>query len=310
MMIRNFCKVLLALMLLGGSSSMASHRVLLGTKQGLTMVEPNGEVSWNMKWGKIHDLHVGESGHIYVQQNYRTLVKIDPKKKKVIWEYDAANSNGNEGRKIELHGFQPLANGNFMLAESGSGRFIEITPQGSIVKETSMKLNRPNAHRDTRLARQLPNGNYLASHEGDGFVREYDAQSGKVIWEFEVPLFKPKVGGHGPDGFGNSVFSAIRLKNGNTLIGGGNNHAVYEVDSRGRIVWTLHQKELPEIVLSWVTTVEVLDNGNYVIGNCHAGPDQPILVEIEPRTKKVVWTLDKYHEFGNNVSNSIILSQR
>ncbi len=48
-------------------------------------------------------------------------------------------------------------------------------------------------------------------------------------------------------------------------------------------------------------------NGNYVIGNCHAGPDQPLLIELEPKTKRVVWTLDRFEDFGNNVSNSQIL---
>ena len=51
----------------------------------------------------------------------------------------------------------------------------------------------------------------------------------------------------------------------------------------------------------------VLPNGNYVIGNCHAGPDQPLLIELEPKTKRVVWTLDRFEDFGNNVSNSQIL---
>ena len=67
------------------------------------------------------------------------------------------------------------------------------------------------------------------------------------------------------------------------------------------------QNDLPGIRLAWVTTLEVLPNGNYVIGNCHAGPGQPLLVEIDPRTRKVVWTLDRFADFGNSVSNSQIL---
>jgi hypothetical protein len=52
----------------------------------------------------------------------------------------------------------------------------------------------------------------------------------------------------------------------------------------------------------------VLPSGNYMIGNCHAGPGNPLLVEIEPTTKKVVWTLDRFEEFGDSVSNSQIVS--
>lgn len=31
-------------------------------------------------------------------------------------------------------------------------------------------------------------------------------------------------------------------------------------------------------------------------------------VEIDPSTKQVVWTLDRFDDFGNDVSNSQILS--
>ena len=60
-------------------------------------------------------------------------------------------------------------------------------------------------------------------------------------------------------------------------------------------------------LLAWVTTLEVLANGNYVVGNCHAGPGNPLLIEIEPKTKKVVWTFDQFANFGNSVSNSQLL---
>jgi hypothetical protein len=56
-----------------------------------------------------------------------------------------------------------------------------------------------------------------------------------------------------------------------------------------------------------VTTIEVLKNGNYLIGNCHAGKGQPLLIELEPQGKKVVWTFDQFETFGNDVSNSKVL---
>ena len=80
-----------------------------------------------------------------------------------------------------------------------------------------------------------------------------------------------------------------------------------EVTPGKKIVWKIEQKDLPGITLAWVTTLEVLPNGNYVIGNCHAGPQNPLVIEIEPKTKKVVWTLDKYDVFGNSVPNTQLL---
>jgi outer membrane protein assembly factor BamB len=128
------------------------------------------------------------------------------------------------------------------------------------------------------------------------------------VWEFEIPLFdKPRKGGHGPEAWGNQVFCALRLANGNTLIATGNGHSVLEVSPDKTIVWQLHQDDLPNIRLAWVTTLEVLPNGHYVIGNCHAGAGQPMLVQIEPKTKTVVWTFEQFERFGNSMSNSQLL---
>ena len=195
-----------------------------------------------------------------------------------------------------------------MIAETTSGRIIEVDRAGHITKQIAMVVDNPHPHTDTRLARKLPSGNYLVAHEGDGVVREYDGQSGEVVWQYDVPLFgKPAVGGHGPEAWGNKVFAALRLPNGNTLLSTGNGHSVLEVTPSKEIVWQLHQADLAPIRLGWVTTLEVLPGGNYVIGNCHAGPGQPLLIEIDPKTMQVVWTLDRFDDFGNAVSNSQIL---
>ena len=140
-------------------------------------------------------------------------------------------------------------------------------------------------------------------------MREYD-HLGRVIWDYTVPLFgkNPKQG-HGPEAFGNKCFSAVRLPTGNTLITTGNGHGVLEVTPQMETVWQIQQADLAGIVLAWVTTLEVLSNGHYVIGNCHAGPGQPLLIELDPKTKKVAWTFDQYDAFGNSVSNSQILDE-
>jgi len=299
---------LVALSLLSPAASLdAGHRIAIQGKGKLAILDKDGKTEWEMKWGDIHDIWVLENGNVMVQQHMRRVVEIDRKTKKVIWSYDSSTANGNKGKRIEVHAFQPLANGHVMIAESGAGRIIEVDREGKIHHEIKLKIDKPHPHRDTRLARKVGNGNYLVTHEGDGAVREYD-KTGKVVWEFKVPLFgKKRRGGHGPNAWGNHAFSAVRLKNGNTLIATGNGHSVLEVDKAGKIVWKLEQNELPDITLAWVTTLEVLPNGNYVIGNCHAGPKNPLVIEIEPKTKKVVWTLDRFDDFGNSVPNTQIL---
>lgn len=288
-----------------------SHRVLVQGNGKLAVVAGDGSLEWEMPWGPIHDIHVLADGHIMTQKGAAILAEIDPKRKQVVWSYDAAKQNGNENKQVEIHSFQPLPDGRIMIAESGAGRLIEIDRQGALQKEIRLKLDQPHPHHDTRLARKLANGNYLVCHERDGVVREYDGKTGKVAWEYKVPLFgKARRDGNGPDSFGNQVFAAVRLDDGNTLIATGNGHSVLAVNRENKIVWKLEQHDLPGIVLAWVTTLEVLPNGHYVIGNCHAGPANPLLVEIDPKTKKVVWTFDRFKRFGNSVSNTQLLDIR
>lgn len=290
-----------------GTSSQAQHRLVTQGEGQLVIFDAQGDVEWRMPWEGIHDVHVLANGNLLVQQGASTIAEIDRAKLQVVWKYDSSTSNGNAGKQVEVHAFQPLGDGRLMIAESGPGRIIEIDRDGKLLHEIKLKLDHPDPHTDTRLARKLANGHYLVCHEGNGFVREYD-RDGAVVWEYEAPLFgRESQPGHGPEAFGNKCFAAVRLANGNTLISTGNGHSVLEVTPDAEIVWQLQQRDLPGITLAWVTTLEVLPNGHYVIGNCHAGPGQPLLIEIDPTSKEVVWALDKFDLLGNSVSNSLLL---
>ena len=274
----------------------------------LAIVAPDGALEWEMKIGAIHDAWVLPNGNILFQQGWTKIVEVTPDKQ-TVWEYDAAKMNGNEGKRVEVHAFQRLEDGLTMIAESGTARLIEVDKTGKIHREVKLKVNHPNPHSDTRLVRKLADGHYLVAHESDGCVREYDA-SGKIVWDYEVPLFgKERKGGHGPEAFGNSVFSAVRLANGNTLIGGGNGHCVLEVTPQKQIAWKLEQNDLPGITLAWVTRVERLVNGNTCFGNCHAGPDNPQFIEVTP-AKKVVWTFKDWKNFGNSMPVQAVLEAK
>ncbi len=287
-----------------------NHRVLIQGNGKLAIVEPDGSISWEMPWGGIHDLHVLPNGNYLTLKDRDKVVEINPDTKKVVWQYDAGNSNGNQGKRIEVHAAEMIGPDQIMVAESGAARIIEIDREGNLLKKIPLVVDHPNAHTDTRLVRRLTNGNYLVAHEADGTAREYDRETGKVIWEYTVPMFgKQAKGGHGPEAFGNRLFAAIRRPNGNTLIATGNGHSVIEVTPDKEIIWQIHQDDLPSIRLAWVTTLELLGNGNIVLGNCHAGPNQPQIVEVAPKTKQVVWTFQRHDDFGNDVSNTLLLDQ-
>ena len=300
-----FVAVCFGLILAG--PALGQHRLVTQGNDKLAIVGRDGKIEWEMKWGGIHDVHVLPGGNLMVQQGAAKVAEIDPTERKIVWSYDSAASNGNQGQRVEVHAFQPLDDGRVMIAESGPARIIEIDRAGKLLAEIKLKVEHPNPHTDTRLVRKLKSGNYLVCHEADGAVREY-AGDGKIVWENKVPLFgKPPKPGHGPEAFGNKCFAAVRLAGGNTLVSTGNGHSVIEVTPQSEIVWQLHQSDLPGITLAWVTTLEVLPGGNYVIGNCHAGPGQPLLVEVEPTSKQVVWKFDQFNTFGNSVSNTAVL---
>lgn len=282
-----------------------AYRVLAADRGKVAIVNAKGEVEWQIdNRHDVHDLHLLPNGNILFSTNATTVVEMTPEKK-VVWKYESKPKEGYKGG-VEVHAFQRLDKDVTMIAESGNRRIIEVDKDGKIVHEVPLTVERPSAHRDTRMVRKLENGHYLVCHESDGKVREYD-RAGKVVWTYALDLAdRPRAPGHGPEGHGTEVFGAIRLPSGNTLIAGGNNNRVIEVNPEGKIVWSINHDELPGIRLAWVTTLQRLPNGNTIVGNCHAGPDNPQLFEVTP-DKKVVWTFKNFKTFGNGLAASQVL---
>lgn len=299
--------VCLSLVALLASPLDAGHPLVANERNMLCWFDADGNVTATVKLkGAPHDIHVLDSGNLLTHQGTE-IVELDAKTREIVWSFNSRKLG--TAQKVELHSVALLPNHHMMVALSGEGKIFEIDRDGKVHQQFDLKRDNPHPHRDTRLVRPVVSGDnwtYLIAQEGDGFVREYDRQ-GKIIWEFDVPMFgKEPKGGHGPEAFGDSVFSAIRLKNGNTLIGTGNGHSVLEVTPEKEIVWKVEQNDLDDVTLAWVTTLQVLDNGNIVIGNCHAGKGQPQIVEID-REKNVIWSLADFEHLGNSVSNSVVM---
>ena len=269
----------------------------------LAAIAADGSVEWKLPIGSIHDLHLLPNGHLLLQDGWSRIIQLDKSRTKV-WEYDATKGHDTP-RSLEVHAFQRLPDGLTMVVESGPARIIEVDHAGQIQKKIKLTVQNPSTHADTRNARKTRAGTYLVAHERDGAIREYDSD-GNVIWEFDVPLFgKPRKSGHGPEAFGNQVYSAVRLPNGNTLIGSGNGHSVLEVNPQKEIVWKIEQSDLPGITLAWVTQVSRKPNGNTMLVNCHAGPDNPQIIEVTP-DKQTVWTFKDFTTFGNSLPVAVV----
>lgn len=306
--------LMLCLILLGVAAITASaqstkdYRVLGADKKRVAIINPKGEIEWEMpneSAREIHDIQYLPNGNVLFQTGYTTVVEVN-KDKQVVWKYESKPKEGYTGR-VEIHSYQRLKNGLTMIAESGNGRIIEVDKDDKIVNAIPLKLEKPNAHRDTRMVRPVGKGGYLVCQEGEGRVIEYD-KTGQVVWSYALELGdRPRSPGHGVEGHGVEVFGAVRLKNGNTMIAGGNNNRILEVNRAGKIVWSLDHKELPGIQFAWMTTLQVLPNGNLIIGNTHAGPENPQLIEVT-RDKKVVWQFKNWEAFGNNLVAATVIN--
>jgi len=289
---------LLSLVLVHGLAiAQTGYKVLGWDKNHIAIVDPDGKVEWEfpVQANSMHDIQLLPDGNILFH-NGVTVQEVN-RDKQIVWEYVSKPKEGYTGR-VTVHSFERLPNGLTMIAESGNQRLIEVDKSGRIVHEIPLTVDKPSPGSDTRLVRSVPGGGYLVAHEADGKVREYD-RNGKVVWEYKMDL-NGQPASPGLTGHGVNVFSAKRLPNGNTLIGGGNNNRVIEVNPKGEIVWSVSSKDLPGITLAWITTIDPLPNGDIIFGNSHAGPDNPQLIEVT-RNKKVVWTFKNWDTFGNTL---------
>lgn len=282
-----------------------NYRVIGSDKNRVAVIDAKGQVEWEVPCqGSSHDVTLLPNGNVLFIKDNVTVVEVN-RDKQMVWQYVAQRKPGYTGG-LEVHAAQRLSDGTTLVAESGNRRLVEVAADGKIVRDVPLTVDNPHPHRDTRMVRKLPEGTYLVCHEGDGVVREYDL-TGKVVWSHKLDLAgRPRSPGHGLEAHGTEVFGAIRLPNGNTLIAAGNGNRVFEVNRDGKTVWSVEQSELPGIKFAWVTTLQKLPNGNVIIGNCHAGPDNPQLVEISP-SKEVVWTFKNWTAFGDSLAVAHVL---
>jgi len=268
------------------------------------------EVLWERPIQALHDLQwLGETerghGRVLVQESWTRIVEVDTRTNDTLWVYDAEPA---DGERVEIHSFQRLEDGTTMVAESGRGRIIFVDKAGEVVGAFPLSLDRPDAHHDTRLVRVTPKDTFLVAHENDGVVREYD-RSGAVLWTFDVPLFgRDRAPGHGLEAHGDQCFEAIRRSDGDTLITTGNGSSLVCVTPEGEVRWRKGAEDLDGVQLAWVTTVQELGNGNLILGNCHAGDEQPQAIEIRP-DGAVEWTFRDFERFGNGLSNLHVIEE-
>jgi hypothetical protein len=239
-------------------------------------VDPQGKIVRQFKPRSIAVIfHVLPNGNlVYAYGGHPTGVVEVNARGETVWNYIS--------KCPQVLGCERLPNGNTLVAEQGPCRVVEVNPGGETVHVTKLSTNQAAYHLQVRNVHQLKNGNILAAHEGEGAIREYDPD-GKTAWEYT--------------GVANTG-DALRLDNGNTLIVGATQKRLIEVTPAHKIVWEFTADDAPELNLVWVSSIQILKNGNYLVGNFLRGHEGKGAHAFEvTRDKKVVWTFTDHKQF-------------
>jgi len=255
-----------------------SGNILATGSRRVILMNPEGKVLWQHKGSNVSDCWMLPNGHILFSDNQ--ITEIDPKSDKVVFSYQSPIKKGGG-----VFGCQPLKNGNILAGENSTGKILELTREGKVDFELQLPLYKPGNHQNLRMVRKLDNGNYLVCHSGKHLVREYTPK-GKVVFEVKV---------------GNIAYSAIRLDNGNTLVGHMNQ--ITEFDPKGEIVWQFSDKEIDGLKIGSMCGIHVQANGNLAIGvySAYKKGGEAALFEIT-RDKKIVW------KYSNPKSDNSMMS--
>jgi hypothetical protein len=164
------------------------------------------------EWSDIHLLSNGNV--LYARKTGATEITAD---KQVVWNYDAPAGT-------EVHSAQPIGLDKVFLCQNGLPPKVMLIDKktGKIEMEHELEYKKPDpadpkkgnvVHGQFRHVRITKAGTYLIAYLNLGKVVEYD-KSWKEIWSCTAP----------------SVFAAVRLKNGNTLLSGNQHGWVREVN--------------------------------------------------------------------------------
>ncbi len=259
--------------------SIIKHSFLgMGKANGVVIVDEGGNIEWQIKL-PASDGWMLENGNlllaIYPCEDFPKggVGEVNREAKEFVWKY--------QGQQKEISTIQQIGDNEYLVAELGkTPRAIVINRKGEVLREMPFECQKKNAHMQTRMLRLLPNGNYIAPHLLDFAVKEYEPATGKVV----RTIATDERGRDKKDW----PFTAIRLENGNTVIGCTNGNRVIEVDGEGAIVWSVDNEDIGENLIADACGIQRLPNGNTMITSYHAKGDAVKLFEVTPE-KKVVW---------------------
>ena len=275
-------------MLLSFQPPQIQHSFLvMGAKTAI--IDEAGKAIWEYQGG-TRDGFVLPNGNVLLA--FANRVEEVTRDKKIVLTYSLSSENREIGTT------QRLYNGNTLVTELGKRpRLLEINSSAEIVLDVPLQPETDNAHMQTRMARQLKNGNYLVPHLLAFAIKEYTPQ-GKVVRTLKTDF--EELGGRPAE---NWPFTAIRLDNGNTLASLTHGNKIVELNPAGEIIWKVTNDDVGGLFKDPCGS-QRLANGNTVIGS-HAANTGISMVEVTP-DKKIVWSTD--HPLAAGVHHFQILT--
>ncbi|MBN8248163.1 MAG: hypothetical protein J0L84_12055 [Verrucomicrobia bacterium] len=239
------------------------------------VIGEDGAIRWEYAGGS-RDGFILPGGNALIAWSDR-VEEVTPAKE-VVFRFTRRPENAEIGTA------QRLYNGNTLVTElGGKPRLLEVDPKGAVLHTVPLEPETENAHMQTRMARQLRNGNYLVPHLLAFAVKEYTPE-GRVVSVIRTDL--PELGGRPGEAW---PFTAIRLDNGNTLVSLTHGNQVAEFDPRGALVWRVSNDDVGGRFQDPCGS-QRLANGNTVVGS-HAAIKGVSMIELTP-DRRIVWSSD------------------
>lgn len=242
----------------------------------------DGAEVWNSGKPAARDGFVLPNGNVLIA--WSDEVREMKRDHTVVFHYKLSADNK------EIGTVERLDNGRTLITELGpQPRLMEVAADGSVAVQFALQPETDNAHMQTRMARRLPNGDYLVPHLLAFQVKQYTPK-GDVVKTFKTDL--DHLGGRAAE---NWPFTAIRLENGNTLVNLTHGNKTVEFDTDGQVVWIVGNDDFPDLKpFDDPCGGQRLPNGNTVIASYHASGNAIKVFEVT-RDKKIVWKYSGPH---------------
>jgi len=275
----------------GSGSDEGWRQMLLGGcgLNKMLLLNRDGSVAWEMdEKREASDLWLLENGNIVCSTKHG-FREINPNYKRgkgceVVWEVNAPKGS-------ECHSCQPIGKDRYLAGYSSveGSYMVEVDSNGKIYKRIEVE-GQNSKHGSFRQVRKTNAGTYLTTQQSrGGKSREYSSD-GKLLRTF-------------PSGH----YSVLRLENGNTLLGCGDEHRLIEVDKDNNIVWELKQGDIAGVKFGFIAGIQLLNNGNIMLANWggHKGGSSGGAILEVTRDKKLIYSTGDFVK--NRVSSLVVI---